>query len=177
MSDALPTAAFRFRREVVASDEETVRRLVRRTGLFSAEEGEIAAELVRERLSRGDESGYRFLFAEDGEGLVGYTCWGPTPATRGTFDLYWIAVTPEVQGQGVGRELLARTEEQVRDSGGRLLVVETSDRAQYAPTRAFYERCGFRQAAVIAEFYAPGEGKIIYGKRLSEGSGQIPTGR
>ena len=46
----------------------------------------------------------------------------------------------------------------------RLIVVETAGREDYAPTRAFYEARGYRRAAVIPDFYAPGDDQVVYVK-------------
>jgi hypothetical protein len=35
---------------------------------------------------------YNVLVCDDGERILGYICFGPTPMTMGTWDLYWIAV-------------------------------------------------------------------------------------
>ena len=43
----------------------------------------------------------------EGDAVLGYYCIGPTPATEGTFDLYWIAVEPSLHGRGVGSALNA----------------------------------------------------------------------
>jgi D-alanine-D-alanine ligase len=97
---------------------------------------------------------------------VGWICWGPTPCTLGTFDLYWMAVDPAAQGAGVGSALITEMEQRLAGVG-RLIVVETAGRADYAPTRAFYEARGYRVAAVIPDFYAPGDAQVIYAKTLS----------
>jgi hypothetical protein len=44
--------------------------------------------------------------------------------------------------------------------------VDTSQRLQYASTGAFYENAGYRLDAVLMEFYAPGDNKVIYCKSL-----------
>jgi GNAT superfamily N-acetyltransferase len=155
-----------LRRELVPDDPKNVACLVAATGFFSATEVAIAAELVTEGLARGTASGYEFLLAEDGGQLLGYTCFGPIAGTRASFDLYWIVVDPRRQNQGIGRELLARTEALIAQAGGQRVYIETSSREQYAPTRAFYARCGYRAEAVLEDFYAPGDGKAIYVKAL-----------
>jgi ribosomal protein S18 acetylase RimI-like enzyme len=137
------------------------------TGLFRPEEVALALELLDESLGGDDD--YRFLGAYAGDELVGYACWGPTPGTRGTYDLYWIVVDPARQKQGVGSQLLTALEQQLIAAGGRLIVVETSARADYTPTRAFYERRGYRPAARLAGYYAPGEDLVIYLKDLTDG--------
>lgn len=157
----------RLRDEVQPSDEAKVRALVSATGFFSAEECDIAAELVRERLQAGDASGYRFVLLDDDDGLAGYACYGPIPGTDTSYDLYWIAVRPSKHRQGMGRRLLRLSERCIARDGGTRIYVDTSSREQYAPTRAFYEGCGYHVAAHLADFYRPGDGKVIYCKVLA----------
>jgi ribosomal protein S18 acetylase RimI-like enzyme len=113
-------------------------------------------------------SAYEFLglFTDDNT-LVGYACYGPTPGTDGTFDLYWIAVHPAAQGTGDGSRLLSEVERRLRSRGGRLLIVETSARAAYATTRRFYDTRGYGEVARVADFYAPADDRVIYTKRLT----------
>jgi GNAT superfamily N-acetyltransferase len=101
----------------------------------------------------------------DGE-VAGYACWGPIPGTAASVDLYWIAVHPDRQGKGAGRELLRAAEEWIREEGRSRVYVETSTRAQYAGTRDFYLACGYELAAELADFYAPGDGKAMFLKVL-----------
>jgi GNAT superfamily N-acetyltransferase len=156
-----------FREEVRPEDREAVGRLVRATGFFSEEEAGIAEELVEERLAKGDASGYFFLFAEEGDRLLGYTCFGPIPGSVHSFDLYWIAVDSQVQGSGIGRALMAAAECLMVEHGARLIYADTSSRPQYEPTRAFYLACGYREAAFLTDFHAPGDGKVIFVKAPS----------
>jgi len=155
-----------YRQEVRREDRETVRRLVHATGFFSEEEEEIAVELVEERLERGEASGYLFLFAEEGGRLLGYTCFGPIPGSCHSYDLYWIAVDPDQQGMGLGKGIMAATERIMARRGARRVYADTSSRPQYEPTRAFYLSCGYNQEALLADFYAPGDGKVIFTKPL-----------
>ncbi|MGD8827772.1 MAG: GNAT family N-acetyltransferase [Gammaproteobacteria bacterium] len=156
-----------FRIEPHAADVADVQRLVAATGVFRDAEVWVAGELVAERLAHGLESGYAFLFAEADHRLAGYTCYGRIPLTRASYDLYWIAVAPQYQGRGLGRRLMAETEFLIRDAGGEQVYIETSSRARYRRTRAFYEHCGYQEVAFLADFYAPGDGKKIYCRRLA----------
>lgn len=137
--------------------------------MFRPSEVAVAAQLLDARLAGDDD--YRFVGAfDDGDGeLVGYACWGPTPGTEGTHDLYWIVVDRNRQGGGVGSQLLNHVERTLVAEGGRLIVVETSSRADYEPTRAFYERRGYTRAANIPGYYAPGDDLVIYIKDLTDG--------
>jgi GNAT superfamily N-acetyltransferase len=157
-----------FRREPRLADREAIREIVESTGMFHAHEVEIAIELVAERLARGPASGYEFLFAEEDGRVVGYGCFGPIPLTRGSFDLYWIVVDRARQGRGLGRRLLGEVERLVREAGGRALYAETSGREAYEPTRRFYECHGYSAEAVLRDFYAPGDDKVVFVKRFEE---------
>jgi ribosomal protein S18 acetylase RimI-like enzyme len=110
---------------------------------------------------------YEFIgtFTRDGE-LTGYACYGATPGTDRTYDLYWIAVHPEHQGSGSGSRLIDEVERRLRERDARLLVIETSSRNDYAQTRSFYEHRGYREHARLGEFYAAGDDRVIYAKKL-----------
>ena len=136
--------------------------MVKASGFFYDEEVEVAVELVEERLAKGAKSSYYFLFAEHSGKVVGYTCFGPIPCTKSSYDLYWIVVHNDFRGSGLGTELLRRSEDMISKRGGTRIYAETSSRPQYDPTRAFYQKAGYQQEAVINDFYAPGDSKIVY---------------
>jgi len=157
-----------FRTDVLPEDPEYIRKLVAVTGFFSDEEVKVAGELAEEHLKTGPQSGYFFLFAEQYGRMVGYACYGPVPMTESSFDLYWIAVHPDLRRRGVGRRLLKECEKKIREAGGARIYVETSGRVQYASTHAFYEDMGYQKEAVLADFYRPGDSKVVYCKRLGK---------
>jgi ribosomal protein S18 acetylase RimI-like enzyme len=88
------------------------------------------------------------------------------PLTKRSYDLYWIAVAPSAQGLGVGRQLMERTERAVAGRGGGGLYIETSSRRAYERTRRFYRAAGYRLAARLPDFYAPGDHKILFCKMI-----------
>ncbi len=98
--------------------------------------------------------------------VVGYVCYGPTPMTQGTFDLYWIASNPAVRGQGVGAALVSAMEGDIRRRSGRLIRVETSAMEAYGPTRGFYAAMQYKEESRFRDFYKPGEDLIVLAKRL-----------
>jgi D-alanine-D-alanine ligase-like ATP-grasp enzyme/ribosomal protein S18 acetylase RimI-like enzyme len=164
---AAGTAGLTFRRGITRSDRDAIGRIVRDTGFFSDAEVGIAVELADAALARGEaEAGYFFVVADlDGE-VVGYSCFGPIPATVSSFDLYWIAVDKRFQHRGFGREILRESERAIAARGGRNIYVETAGRPQYAPTRAFYEATDYATAARFADFYSDGDDKVVYVKRV-----------
>jgi ribosomal protein S18 acetylase RimI-like enzyme len=162
----VPKIELNFRDQVLPQDEENVHTIVESTGFFHAAEIGVAVELVTERLSKGEASGYFFIFAEADGKTVGYSCFGPTPCTQASFDLYWIAVHNDYRGQGIGRRLMQASEATIRAAGGRRIYIETSSREQYAPTRAFYLSCDCVLEATLKDFYEPGDSKCIFVKEV-----------
>lgn len=157
----------RLRHEVTPEDGSAVRRIVRSTGFFNNAEVTIAVSLLAEYLAKGDLSGYRFVFADQAGVPIAYTCYGPIAGTLSSFDLFWIAVHAEHRGTGVGRHLMAVTAHAIRQLGGTRIYAETSARAQYVPTHRFYAANGFKQQAMLPDFYRPGDGKLIYCLQLT----------
>ena len=164
--ETLDLLQVRYRDRLLPSDAQSVFTIVKSSGFFSPQEVEVAVELVKEGQAKGIASGYCFLFAEIDKEVAGYTCYGPIPCTVESFDIYWIAVSASLRGLGLGKELLEKTEKKIQSMGGRRVYVDTSSRAQYAPTHAFYRRCGYHEAAVLEHFYAPQDHRIIFLKVL-----------
>ena len=149
-----------------AADGADIAALARAIRLFSAEDVAVVDELWQAFLEKGAEaSGYHWLAARaDGE-MAGFAVFGPRALTRSAFDLFWIGVSDRMQGQGIGRALLREVDTRVQALGGTLLIIETEGRAEYAPTRAFYERTGCPLEARIRDFYSPGNDLYVYTRR------------
>ena len=167
--------------ELRPDDRARLAELLVDTGAFHGDEVDVALSLF-DHSRRGSEGGigtgpadYEFVGAFEDERLVGYACFGPTPATVGTYDLYWLAVDRAVQRRGVGRALVRDVEEKLIARGGRLLVVETSSRPDYASTRQFYARSGYTEAARVRDFYAPADDRILLTTRLTTRDGGVAT--
>jgi ribosomal protein S18 acetylase RimI-like enzyme len=156
-------------RPIVSIDRTRLNQILAAAGNFSDQEIAIAMELIDEVLQKGEKSDYIAVVAEIAEAIPqveGYACYGPTPLTDGVFDLYWIAVHPEAQGRGVGRELIKYVEDDVRSRSGRLLLIETSSREEYDATIGFYKRTNYELAARIKNYYRIGDDKLIFMKEL-----------
>lgn len=159
-----------------------IREILDATAVFRDEEVAVALELFDETFAAGPArapydpgdgvANYEFVgsFSREGQ-LIGYVCYGATPGTDRVYDLYWIATHPQFQHGGAGTQLLDEVERRLRQREARLLVVETSSRNDYAPTRRFYETRGYQAAARVADFYAPGDHRVIYTKRFAETAG------
>ena len=157
-------------RPMVAADRSGVFRILESAGNFTPEEVGTALELIDEWLELGEHSGYlTYVVEEVGEDeskVGGYVCFGPTPLTESTFDLYWIAVDKTKHRSGVGKRLLKFAEEEVVRRNGKLLLVETSSMETYDGTIAFYEKTGYELVGRIIEYYKAGDDKLIFAKRL-----------
>jgi len=151
-------------RHLTAADRGRIEEISRAVGLFRPDEVAVALEVFDSAAAGSPD--YLALGAEHDGRLAGWICWGPTPCTLGTFDLYWMAVDPALQGAGIGTALVEAMERRLAGVA-RLVVVETAGRADYAPTRAFYEARGYRTAARIPGFYAPGDDQVVYVKALA----------
>jgi ribosomal protein S18 acetylase RimI-like enzyme len=139
-----------------------LREILDATAVFRPDEVSVALELFDEAAG-GD---YEFVGGFEDDELVGYACFGPTPGTDRTYDLYWIAMHPRAQGRGGGSHLLTEVEHRLRYRGARLLVAETSSRTEYDGTRRFYTARGYREAARMRDFYALHDDRVIYTKSL-----------
>jgi ribosomal protein S18 acetylase RimI-like enzyme len=154
----------RFRHVLESGDPGRIRALIEATGVFSAEEAGVAARLAETTLD-GSET-YRWLLADSGEMLAGYTCFDRIELTEGSFDLYWIAVLPEHGGRGLGLDLMARTAKFIQSKRGTQIFAETSSRAPYARARRFYVKAGFEEVARFEDFYAAGDAKLTFRLKL-----------
>lgn len=151
-------------RRAVSDDRDQLFGLVDTIDNFNGEEKELAREVIHDGLA-SEKNGYHILVAVDGkETLVGFICYGPIPITVKRWDLYWIAVAPQVARQGIGTLLLNDMEERLGE--GVRIYVDTSATISYRKARAFYERHGYQVACVLPEFYGAGDDKIVYCKEL-----------
>jgi D-alanine-D-alanine ligase len=140
--------------------------LIASVELFSASEKAVAMEVVDAYMEHPGRD-YHVLGAfTHRDVLLGYACYGPTPCTAGTWDLYWIAVSGRARGRGVGTLLMEEIHRRLVTHEARMLLIETSSRPDYAPTRAFYEARGYQTVSRVPDFYAPGDDRIIFARTL-----------
>ena len=99
----------------------------------------------------------------------------PERLTAGTYNLYLIAVHKDLQGKGIGRELMSYIENLLSSAGNRILLVETSGLPEFELTRTFYDNCRYNREAVIRDFYSEGEDKVIFWKKLTLSTKETQT--
>lgn len=147
-------------------DKNAVLRIIHKIPEFTPSEMSVAEELIDCYLDDPLYSGYYILVATTDKTVVGYICFGQTPITDGTWDIYWMAVEPSLQSHGIGRSLITHAEHEIKNSKGRLVIIETSSKPEYEKTRRFHLSQGYETSCRITDFYAPGDDKIILLKKL-----------
>ncbi len=152
-------------RPLRGDDREAVKKILEENDLFTPAEIACALEQVDIYINQPEQQDYRLMVVENEEGQVaGFISYGPTPLTEGTYDLYWIAVSPRDQRKGFGRTLIRWLEDKVRQAGGRIILIETSSQPKYEATRNFYKKMGYSEVARVVDFYRPGDDRLIYAK-------------
>jgi ribosomal protein S18 acetylase RimI-like enzyme len=136
------------------------------TGVFKPIEIEALREVLEDYHATLANQGHRSLTCESAGEILGFIYFAPAAMTDRSWYIYWVAVGKQRQGQGLGGLMLAQAEREIRQSGGRLLLIETSSLPHYQPTRDFYRKHGFEQEAVVRDYYANGDDLVVFRKRL-----------
>ncbi len=150
-------------RKIKQADTEKIEKILNKIPIFSETEVKVGMELVNIAASDIEQTDYNVFVYEEGKKVYGYYCMGRRPLTDAVYDLYWIAVDPELK-KGIGRKLLQHAENFVLEKQGRWLLAETSSKQSYEKTRNFYLRNNFSVIAQVNDFYAVGDALIIFGK-------------
>jgi ribosomal protein S18 acetylase RimI-like enzyme len=150
---------------MLSRDKPQLMSLLRDTSEFEPAEIPVAEEVVDAYLDCPGQY-YTVTVATVKSVIVGYVCFGQTPLTQSTWDIYWMAVANEKRGLGIGKILLKSAEEAICQAGGKLALVETSSKPNYLNTRRFYLKNGYKRVARIVDFYACGDHLLTFEKRF-----------
>lgn len=151
-------------RRVEENDLEKLNEIVKGVGNFTQEEVACAIELIKIAIEDGEDGYKAYCYVDNDSEVSGYVCFGATPLTEGTWDLYWIAVDKKKHNKGIGHHLIKFTENFIKSKNGRLIIVETSSKDNYESTRIFYLKLGYNEVGRIKDFYRKGDDKIIFAK-------------
>lgn len=152
---------------ISSDDRKNIEDILRSTGYFYEFEIMTALEIADETLSRGmEKSGYTWMKVTIEGNLVAFANYGKNSFSTHSWDLYWIAVHMSSRNKKLGSVLLKAIEDDVRESGGKILWIETSGRPLYESTEEFYRRNGYTLNASLKDFYGPGDPKQVYSKVL-----------
>ncbi|MEM2955972.1 MAG: N-acetyltransferase [Candidatus Pacearchaeota archaeon] len=133
-------------------------------GVFKEEDVKIAREVINEKLS--NLKNYNIKIVESSGNILGFICYDKSILSDSFYDLYWIAVLPSFQKQGIGTLLMNEMERDVKAKGGKAIILETSSSENYLVARHMYEKLGYKLIAKIENFYSEGEDKLIYKKDI-----------
>lgn len=133
------------------------------TELFPAD---MLPDMIRGFLSDAESADIWLTCEMDGE-AVGFCYAVPEALAEGAWNMLAIAVLPTVQGRGFGGAIVAHLETVLRERQQRILIADTSGTDAFAPTRAFYQKHGYREEARIRDFWADGDEKIVFWKSLA----------
>ncbi len=153
-------------RPMKKNDKPAIMKILRATPEFNPSEVKIAEEVIDGYLNDPKRSGYYIVIAEVNSLTAGYICYGPTPLTDGTWDLYWLAVQPDQQGLGIGSALIEFAEGKINKAQGRMAIIETSSKPEYKKTRSFFVHHNYEKIGCIPDFYTVGDDLIIFKKIL-----------
>lgn len=152
---------------IIAEDRIHIEDILKSTGFFYDFEIEIALGLVDDTITYGtDDCGYHWMKITDESGVVAFANYVRNSFSVHSWDLYWIAVHHNSRQKKLGTLLLKAVEDDVRNSGGKILWLDTSGRPLYKPTEIFYRKNGYTLNASLKDFYGPGDPKQIYSKTL-----------
>jgi ribosomal protein S18 acetylase RimI-like enzyme len=155
-------------RNTERSDARAIMSIVGQSGQFDEESlAHIEQTLENHLMGHSDAI---WLTADDGE-PVGVAYCAPEPVASGVWNLLMLWTRSDRYGQGHGTALVSEMESQLRERTARLLIVETSGLPAFAPARAFYEKCGFKHEAIIKNYFAHGDDKLVFTKPLMPENG------
>lgn len=153
-------------RPITPADSPALVALAGSSGLFKPDELDAVRGMLDEYHATHAANGHHILAYEEDGTPVGIAYFAPKEFADRVWELLMIAVDGPRQRQGVGSELLAAVEKAVGAVNGRLLLIETSDKSSFERTRQFYRKHGYAEVARIPDFFADGDGKASFIKRV-----------
>lgn len=151
-------------RKATAADQTALMDVARATGIFDASELDFFSDMIT-KCFRGDLPGHDWLILDDG-GVIGVAYYAPEMMADNVWNLWFLGLHPDHQGQGYGSKLLSAVEDTLRGQAARILLIETSGIDDFALTRKFYVKNGYDEEARIREYYEAGHDKVIFRKAL-----------
>jgi ribosomal protein S18 acetylase RimI-like enzyme len=149
-------------RPLTAEQLPAVKSIIDDVALFPSE---LLDDMTEPFLAGTAQAELWFVAIADGAACAVAYC-APERMTDGTWNLLLIAVRRDRQGKGLGTALTRHVERTLAERDVRILLVETSGLPSFERTRAVYRRLGYIEEARIREFYAAGEDKVVFWKRI-----------
>ncbi len=148
------------------SDRDAMTKLFSALNLFDTDELKFMSDLIDSYFDGTLGEGHYWIVGGDNT-MVSAAYYAPESFGQNVYNLYFIGVLPNLQGQGTGSLMLRYVENHLQELGQRLLLIETSGLANFAKTREFYLKNNYEKEATIREYYKEGDDKIIFRKKLT----------
>lgn len=155
-------------RPTTVEDVPALVALTEATGFFRPIEIQALHEVFDDYFKKEHAAGHECVSYVEDDRLLGFAYYAPAAMSERAWQLWWIVVSSELHGRGVGSQLLRYVEEGVRRRQGRVLFIDTSSTPRYEPTRRFYLKHGYEQHAVLREFYNTGDDMVVFRKAFVE---------
>ncbi len=157
-------------RAMQSADVDAVRALALVNKMFAPDEMGAIDEMASGYLD-GSVPGHQWVVAESAAAVVGGAYFAPEPFGDRVWNLYFLAVAPDLHGRGVGSGIVDHVVRQLGSVGpdiARILIVETSSTDAYRRARSFYAARGFVEEARIREFYGPRDDKVVFWRQVND---------
>jgi ribosomal protein S18 acetylase RimI-like enzyme len=149
-------------RPISKSDLYELKKVVDSSELFPSE---YLDEMISDYLNNSETEDIWFTCLDEEKPVaIGYCT--PEKLTDGTYNLLALGVLHEAQRKGIAQKMMAYIEQLLKEKTGRLLIVETSSDHAQIGARKFYQKMGYKQVAVIEDFWKDGEDKIVFLEHL-----------
>lgn len=147
-------------RSIEQQDLSALKKVLDTINLFPSEYLEA---MTADYLTDPDSAAIWMTAVEEGQPIaLAYAM--PEQFTEGTYNLLAIGVQKTAQSRGIGQQLIKAIEQELRQAKQRLLIIDTS--SNLPDNLHFYKKCGYTQEAVIRDFWADGDDKVTFWKRL-----------
>ena len=98
-------------RKLQGKDIAVIGKFLEESRMFKDEEVAVAVDMMEECAGDAEQEEYISYVSVVGERVTGWICFGKTDFCEGVYDMYWICVGGEFQGEGVGKRLVSFMEE------------------------------------------------------------------
>jgi len=154
-------------RQTIPADTDALVALTDATAMFKPIEITALREVLDDYHAANQADGHIAVTFEENGTIHGFAYYAPAEMTDRTWQLWWIVVRKDVQGKGVGGQLLRHVEHDIAaNQRGRVLFIETGSLSHYELTRQFYRKHGYEQHALLKDFYGDGDSMVVFRKTL-----------
>ena len=149
-------------RKINPSDVPALKKVLDSIDLFPSE---MMDDMISDFFNNPTSEDIWFAAVEN-EKTIGLGYCASEKLTVGTYNLYAIGVRSDLQGKGIGAQMMSYLENELKNKEARVLIVDTSGSEEFKLTRKFYEKLGYTKEAVIRDFWDEGDDKVTFWKKL-----------